>query len=263
MYGKELDNNVLILNASDDRGISTIRNIIIKFAKLVPSNKKNIPNFKLIILDEADAMTSEAQSALRKIIESSAHITRFCFICNYIDKIIYPIVSRCMLFRFNPIDKKFVVNKLKNIAEIEKFDINNTRLNLIAELSEGDIRKAITQLQNLKYIDNNTINDTDVFEMMGEMSRNNKLISQIWNVRKYSINRIHKLVEDFKRYGIPYVSILSYIHEYLLECDLNDLDKSELALLLSQIDKRINDGTNEYIQILNMLIKIKMINTIN
>ena len=94
---------VIELNASDDRGIDIVRNQIITFAKSTicnPDPDYPCPNYKLVILDEADAMTNDAQSALRKIIEETSTITRFCFICNYINKIIEPIISRCMKFRF-------------------------------------------------------------------------------------------------------------------------------------------------------------------
>jgi len=116
IYGNSLKNNVLILNASQDRGIDVVRNKIKLFAQKTAYT--NHP-FKLIILDEADSMTPDAQSALRRILEHYSKITRFCFICNYVTKMIDPIVSRCSIIRFKPIKKEFIQQKLEYIAKNE------------------------------------------------------------------------------------------------------------------------------------------------
>jgi replication factor C subunit 2/4 len=116
---------------------------------------ENIPYFKIIILDEADAMTKEAQSALRKVMEETSHITRFCFICNYINQIIEPINSRCVKIRFKPIKIENIILKLENISMKEDININNECLNCIAEISNGDLRKSILILQNITYFKKN------------------------------------------------------------------------------------------------------------
>ena len=103
IFKEEFDNRTIELNASDERGISVIRDKIKKYAKFsVNSKNKSIPKWKLIILDEADSMTGESQCALRRIMEEYSYITRFCIICNYHNKIIDPIVSRCSLLDLNP-----------------------------------------------------------------------------------------------------------------------------------------------------------------
>ena len=103
IFKEEFDSRTIELNASDERGISVIRDKIKKYAKFsVNSKNKSIPKWKLIILDEADSMTGESQCALRRIMEEYSSITRFCIICNYHNKIIDPIVSRCSLFDLNP-----------------------------------------------------------------------------------------------------------------------------------------------------------------
>ena len=121
LYGIDnYKNCVLELNASDERGINIIRSKVQAFSQKTINNKIN---FKLIILDEADSMTIEAQSILRHIIEKYSSITRFCIICNYIDKIIEPLISRCNKFRFYPLNKQSIISILKNIANKENINI--------------------------------------------------------------------------------------------------------------------------------------------
>lgn len=155
-------NRVLELNASDERGIGVVRDSILRFAKTsLSSPDPNYPSppIKLIILDEADAMTYDAQSALRKIMEDYLETTRFCIICNYIEKIIKPIVSRCMFFNFVPLDNKLIIRHLKKIAEKEKLKLNDEDIENIYKSYNGDLRQAISSLQQLKYIDDEDLED--------------------------------------------------------------------------------------------------------
>jgi len=148
---KELYNNnvnlmVMKLDASDDRGINSVREEIKGFAE-----KKNMfqKGVRLIILDEADSMTYDAQFALRRIIEKYSETTRFCLICNYENKIIPAIRSRCANFRFNPIAKNEIINTIKNISINEKLNITDDSFEIISHLSNGDLRKAINLLQSI------------------------------------------------------------------------------------------------------------------
>ena len=156
LFGPKLiSDRVLELNASDERRINVVRDKIIKFAKESisdPDPDYPSPPYKIIILDEADALTLDAQSALRKVIESSSKITRFCFTCNYIEKIIQPIISRCVKFRFKPLSIDTLSQRLFDIAQLENIKISKECIKQIAKNSEGDGRKAIMILQNSKYI---------------------------------------------------------------------------------------------------------------
>ena len=152
---KKVKERVMELNASDERGINVVRHKIINFVKSVIGNSdKNYlcPDYKIIILDEADAMTIEAQSALRKMIETYSNITRFCFICNYVNQLIEPIISRCVKYKFAPLDNKSIISRLNYISIQEKIDINHYFINRIASISNGDMRRSIMMLQHLKYI---------------------------------------------------------------------------------------------------------------
>ncbi len=146
LYGKNKAFMMIRLDASDDRGINTVREEIKGFAeKMTPFNN----GIKLIILDEADSMTFDAQFALRRIIEKYSDDTRFCIICNYMNKIIAPIKARCVNMRFYPIDKKIIVDRLKYICDCEKLKYEKNSLESIATISNGDLRKAINILQSL------------------------------------------------------------------------------------------------------------------
>ncbi len=146
LYGKNRALMMIRLDASDDRGINTVREEIKGFAeKMTPFNK----GIKLIILDEADSMTFDAQFALRRIIEKYSDDTRFCIICNYMNKIIAPIKARCVNLRFYPIDKNIIVDRLKFICNQEKLKYEKNSLEAISNISNGDLRKAINILQSL------------------------------------------------------------------------------------------------------------------
>ena len=146
IYGNKKTFMVMKLDASDDRGINTVREEIKGFAdKMTPFNN----GVKLIILDEADSMTYDAQFALRRIIEKYSDNTRFCLICNYENKIIPPIKARCVNIRFYPIKKNIIINKLLKICSLEKIDYTNDCIESIALISNGDLRKAINMLQSV------------------------------------------------------------------------------------------------------------------
>ncbi len=146
LYGKNKAFMMIRLDASDDRGINTVREEIKGFAeKMTPFNK----GVKLIILDEADSMTFDAQFALRRIIEKYSDDTRFCIICNYMNKIIAPIKARCVNLRFYPIEKKIIIDRLIYICDEEKLKYKIDSLDAIANISNGDLRKAINILQSL------------------------------------------------------------------------------------------------------------------
>ncbi|KAL8766253.1 MAG: hypothetical protein Q9209_006918 [Squamulea sp. 1 TL-2023] len=156
LYGPELfKSRVLELNASDERGISIVREKVKDFARMQLSNpplhyrdKHPCPPYKIVILDEADSMTQDAQSALRRTMETYSKITRFCLICNYVTRIIDPLASRCSKFRFKSLDQGNARKRLEEIAELEAVKMENCVVDALIKCSEGDLRKAITFLQS-------------------------------------------------------------------------------------------------------------------
>ena len=156
LYGPEMfKTRVLELNASDERGISIVREKVKDFARMQLSNppphyqdKYPCPPYKIIILDEADSMTQDAQSALRRTMETYSKITRFCLICNYVTRIIDPLASRCSKFRFKMLDQENTKKRLEDISENEGVKLESGAIETLIKCSEGDLRKAITFLQS-------------------------------------------------------------------------------------------------------------------
>lgn len=156
LYGPEMfRTRVLELNASDERGISIVREKVKDFARMQLSNppphykdRYPCPPYKIIILDEADSMTQDAQSALRRTMETYSKITRFCLICNYVTRIIDPLASRCSKFRFKMLDQGNAKKRLEDIAENENVKLEDGAVDRLIKCSEGDLRKAITFLQS-------------------------------------------------------------------------------------------------------------------
>ena len=152
LFGDIYRDRILELNASDERGIQVVREKVKGFAQLTASGRradgKPCPAYKIVILDEADSMTRDAQSALRRTMEKEGRSTKFCLICNYVSRIIEPITSRCAKFRFKPLSVEILEKRLRMIIEAEGVRVADDGMAAIIETSEGDLRKAITTLQS-------------------------------------------------------------------------------------------------------------------
>ena len=294
---KKVKERVMELNASDERGINVVRHKIINFVKSVIGNSDAnylCPDYKIIILDEADAMTIEAQSALRKMIETYSNITRFCFICNYVNQLIEPIISRCVKYKFAPLDNKSIISRLNFISIQEKIDMNQFFIHKIASISNGDMRRSIMMLQHLKYIlcsndnkineivkNNNDTNEKistenipnentmDIVKMENIIKEISTMIPESY-IKKMidvcllndniSINNIIKIVENIQYEGYAAFMLIKQIGENILYNDvLNDKQKGLICIQISQIDKMLINGANEYIQLLQLLLYIKCV----
>jgi replication factor C subunit 2/4 len=254
---KKIGERVIELNASDDRGISIVRNTIIAFAKSAIGSKDPnypCPSYKIVILDEADAMTPEAQAALRTIMETKSKITRFCFVCNYIHQIIDPISSRCMKFKFKQISPDAIVKNLKIISKNENIIINDIALQKIADISDGDLRKSIMTLQNLNYIANykKNIFPRDITQLTGGVDEKN-----FGDLMKICLNGnicdIKNLAVKLHRDGYAVRNVVFYIHYQILNSSLSDEIKGKIALAICDIDSKLLEGSNEYLQLLHLL----------
>ena len=255
----KIEERVIELNASDDRGIGIVRNYIIKFSKIaLGTSDPNYPSppFKLVILDEADSMTPEAQSALRKVMESMSNITRFCFICNYVNKIIMPIASRCMKFRFKPISPKAISEKLVFIANKENLDINLKCIHKIASIADGDARRAIMILQNLKYININ-IKIENIKRITGNVN-NNKLKKLYKKCISGTICEINNIVSQIYQYGYQIQNILLYLKDIIINTNIPDKKKSKILLELCLTDRNLIELCDERIELLNLLCFINI-----
>lgn len=255
--GKLFNSRVMELNASDDRGINVVREQITTFSKKAINNV--YPPYKIIILDEVDAMTSDAQSALRKIIEEFSSITRFCLICNYINNIISPIISRCVCFRFLPIDKRSTMNKLQEICVQEEIGISNNIIEEIIDISEGDLRKSITFLQNIRY---DLLCGSTIDEVIQEnlMMMPDELLEQIKDIilgHNCDIEDIMRLARHIIRMGYDDDNILASITLLIINMDeIDDIRKSGSIMYISEIANKMKLRTNRFIQILGLLNKL-------
>ena len=264
---KKLRNDrVLDLNASDERGIKVVREKIKTFANLsiVWHNEgSNIPPFKVIILDEADAMSSDSQFALRRIMEKYSHNTRFILICNYVTKIIPPLASRCSKFRFLPIDLESSKITIKKLLASEKLfnDIDDELFNYVYQYTNGDMRKIITLFQRLSYIvklENLTIDI--VREAIGELPDN--LINEITYTLKQKNTtdnqlKIYNITKKIINSGFNCLFVVNHLYRYFLKnTKIDDVTKGNIINKLSEIDNRLNNGSIELIQMMDLLIYI-------
>ncbi len=265
LFGPErVNERVIELNASDERGINIVRHKIINFAKnaIGTADPKYLcPPYKIIILDEADAMTKEAQAALRKVMEETSNITRFCFICNYINQIIEPINSRCVKIRFKPITKINTMNKLRFISTKEKIDIDDIGLESLANISNGDLRKSILILQNVKYLKFNSlekkISKQNIYEMCKYISDEQiHIYLNLLNSDKNMENIINITNQVFNNGYIIYFVIEKIINYLMQNTKISDEEKSQIIFEMSTIEKNINDGADEYIQLLKIFISL-------
>jgi replication factor C subunit 2/4 len=248
---------VLELNASNERGIKVVREKIKKFAKQAIDNtdteKEKIPPIKLIILDEADAMTDDSQFALRRIIEMYSKNTRFILICNYITKIIEPLSSRCTKFRFKPINYeglKIIIDKLKIK---ENFNIKDQTIKLIYDHTKGDLRKAINIIQQAKYLDQDNIKNDTINDITGIIT-----YDYIDTIIKKTLNSdyvtIQNIINDFLMDGYSVAQFINELVEYFLRSDIFSEDlKGFIFYKLSEIDYNLNKKGDEYIQMMNIM----------
>lgn len=255
LFGTGYNDRILELNASDERGINIVRTKITNFSKsIISAGDKNYPNppIKIIILDEADCMTIEAQSALRKLMET-VQSTRFCFICNYKNQIIDPIQSRCSSFRFVLINQQIMFDKLKKIAKIENMTIADEALEIITKISEGDIRKGIMTLQNIHHIDNN-ITPELVKITTGYIEAND--IEKYFTNSK-SMKEITDKINSIVNMGYSINYICDAIKTMVVNSDKTDIEISNVFEFLANIDAKLCKGADEYIQLLSLSVCLK------
>lgn len=242
---KEFNSMVLELNASDDRGISVVRGQILNFA-----STRTIFNsgFKLVILDEADAMTNDAQNALRRIIEKFTDNVRFCLICNYLSKIIPALQSRCTRFRFAPLHSLQILPRLQYVAEQEKVEMTNDGEKALIALAHGDMRKVLNILQSCAMAFD-VVNEDNVYTCVGH-----PLKSDITNMVNWMLNEsfslAYKNILELKTLkGLSLQDIITETHLFVHRLDLPQSIRIHLIIKLADIEQRLLGGDSEKIQL--------------
>ena len=252
LYGDVFREHLMELNASDERGINVVRETVKTFARVRTLGE--IP-FKILILDEADNMTRDAQQALRRTMERYTGTCRFILIANYSGKIIEPIQSRCAPFRFSYLPRQEHDEYLKRVASGENITLQEDGLNAIFDVCEGDLRKAINSLQAAaslgKPVDSEIVysvvgraNPADVHSLIKTAMEGNFV-----EARK-------KLREMIVKYGVAGSDIIKQIHTELFRIDIPEKMKTKLAVVVGEVDFRLGEGADEEVQLSALLANL-------
>jgi len=246
LYKDTYNDNVLELNASDERGIRVVREKIKTFSQQAVNTE-----FKTIILDESDAMTNDSQFALRRIIEKYSSNTRFILICNYINKLITPLLSRCAVFKFKMMKISEIEAILKNILKKENIVIDEKNISLIIK---DDLRKSINNLQKLIFLNRNNKKDNKIYLEYFDNNVNINIDEIIYNEKLDTIEYTNHLINEGYSFDELYFSLKK---ELLTSEDISDKDKAKIFMEMCRSYDKIINGSSELININHMLNTIK------
>ena len=254
LFGEEWRNNFLELNASDERGIDVVRTKVKDFARTKAIG--DVP-FKIIFLDECDALTKEAQQALRRTMENYTLTTRFVLSCNYSSKIIDPIQSRCTIFRFRPLEKEQMFEIFDKIAKQEGITVEQAGKEAVYMCSEGDCRKAENILQSCAAVAKNVTED-DVFSLASvakpkEIHEFLKLALE----NKFIASR-DKMLETMLRYGLSGLDLIKQIQREVWNLPVTDAQKVALVDKCGEIEFRMTEGSDEFVQLEALLAQFTL-----
>lgn len=243
---QQFNSMVLELNASDDRGIGIVRGQILSFASTRTIFKAGP---KLIILDEADAMTNDAQNALRRIIEKYTENVRFCIICNYLGKIIPALQSRCTRFRFAPLQQTQIIPRLKEIADAEGVKMSDDGVKALLALSGGDMRKVLNTLQST-WLAFRDVTEDNVYTCVGHPLRSdiNNILSWLMNENDFA--ECFKHIQDLKiAKGLALGDILTEVHTIIQRVKFPPEVLISLLIKMADSEVRLASGCSERIEL--------------
>ena len=252
LYGEGYREHIMELNASDERGIDVIRETVKTFARVRSIGE--IP-FKLMILDEADNMTADAQQALRRTMERFTETCRFILICNYSGKIIEPIQSRCAPFRFTFLPREEHDKHLKWIAQQENVDLREDGLDAIFEVCSGDMRRAINTLQAAASL-KKPVTAEVVYSIAGKAHPADvrRLIETA--MKGNFIEAREQLRNMIQKYGVAGSDIVRQIHTEIFKADIPERWKIVLADVIGEIDYRLVEGSDEEVQLSALIARL-------
>ena len=254
LFGERWKESYLKLNASDERGIDVIRQKVKDFARTKAIS--SVP-FKVIFLDEADALTNEAQNALRRTMENYTSNCRFILSCNYSSKIIDTIQSRCAVFRFRLLEKKDIEKIVRRISDREKLRIDDKAVEALFEVSEGDCRRVINLLQTTGSISD--MITADLVEILVPSAKP----SDIKIVLEYAlsgdfIKSKEKLLDVMLRESISGTDIIKAIQKEIWNLTVEPELKVKLTEKTGEIEFRLVEGSDEFIQLESLLASFVM-----
>ena len=244
LYEDTWAENFTELNASDERGIEVVRNKIKNFARTMPIGDAA---FKIIFLDEADALTDAAQAALRRTMEKYSGTCRFIFSCNYSSKIIEPIQSRCSVYRFKSLSYDAVASRIEYIADKENLKLSEEAIKAINYVSLGDMRRAVNALQSAAVL-SSEIKPEMIYEITAT-ARPEEIEELIKEALDNKFFEALDMLEELVDKGISGDEILAQMHRVVINMDIPAKKKVELMDRIGEADYRITEGANERIQL--------------
>ena len=248
MYSTAFTQMTLELNASDDRGIDVVRKEIQAFASTLRAS--TFFGFKLVILDECDSMTKDAQFALRRIIEKCTKYTRFCLICNYSSKIIPALQSRCTKFRFEALKTADVRGKITSVVKEEKLNITEKGLTAVCEIGFGDMRRTLNILQSAYLATEGVIDDKLVYAVTGQpLPGIIDLLCEALFTLPFK-EALHSLVVLRKSNGLTLSDVVRAVVSYVSRLNISSSYRVEFFEQLSEIDRCLSCALNERMQLL-------------
>ena len=252
LFGNNWKGNFLELNASDERGIDVIRVKVKDFARM--KSLSEIP-FKIIYLDESDALTREAQQALRRTMEKYSRTCRFILSCNYSSKIIEPIQSRCTIFRFKPLKENELTELIKEIAKNENFEITEEATKIAINLSEGDVRKLVNILQT-STISNSKLSKEILYEVSAQANPERIREIIIRAVNKEFVESKKLMLKIILEDGLSGVDFIKQLTKEIWNLNIENNKKLKIIEYTGEIEFRIVEGSDEQIQLSALLAKI-------
>ncbi|MDG5778238.1 replication factor C small subunit [Haloarculaceae archaeon H-GB2-1] len=253
LYGDDWQENFLELNASDQRGIDVVRDRIKNFARSSFGGHE----YRIIFLDEADALTSDAQSALRRTMEQFSNNVRFILSCNYSSQIIDPIQSRCAVFRFAPLSDEAVEEEVRLIAEQEGIELTPEGIDALVYAAGGDMRKAINALQAAA-ITGDVVDEEAVYAITST-ARPEEIKEMVTTALDGDFTAARsKLDELLTEEGIAGGDVIDQLHRSVWEFDLGDEAAVRLLDRIGEADYRITEGANEQIQLEALLASLAL-----
>ncbi|CAH8645639.1 unnamed protein product [Heterobilharzia americana] len=255
LFGPLYSERVLELNASDERGISVIRQKVKAFAHIAVSGsnfgsgQRNIPPYKLVILDEADSMTAPAQAALRRTMETEMKTTRFCLTCNYVTRIIEPITSRCAKFRFRPLDNEIARARLRHISDAEGLSVTNETLDHLLSLCHGIYVEAL-QCCNVDTDCRPSITPRELDEAAAVVPSD--LVKQFMKTSENgNFDELQVIIKNILLEGYSAHQTTYQLHDHIINDEkLSCTQKASILECLAIADSRLIDGADEYLQLL-------------
>jgi replication factor C small subunit len=245
LFGDTWRDNTLELNASDERGIDVVRSTIKDFARTRALG--DVP-FKIIYLDEADALTREAQQALRRTMENYTSSCRFILSCNYSSKILDPIQSRCAVFKFKPLPKEEILFIVEKIAKEESLKIDSKAKEALFEVSHGDVRRLENILQSVA-VTSKDVTEEAVFQM-ASLAKPAELKEALEIAGKGDFLKARdRLLDAMLQYGMSGLDVVKQVQRTIWDLDIDDRQKIRLVAACGEAEFRMVEGSDEFVQL--------------